>query len=50
MNFDPKLTALAPAFDVEAIRADFPILSQRVHGKPLGVPRQRGFGAEAAWP
>jgi len=24
-----------PAFDVEAIRADFPILSRRVHGKPL---------------
>ncbi len=25
----------APAFDVEAIRKDFPILSQKVHGKPL---------------
>lgn len=24
-----------PAFDVEAIRADFPILSQKIHGKPL---------------
>ncbi|MEO0497008.1 MAG: cysteine desulfurase [Pseudomonadota bacterium] len=25
----------APAFDVEAIRADFPILSEEVYGKPL---------------
>ena len=24
-----------PIFDVERIRADFPILSQTVHGKPL---------------
>ena len=35
MNADPKLADLAPAFDVARIRADFPILSQRVHGKPL---------------
>jgi len=28
-------TATAPAFDVQAVRADFPILSARVHGKPL---------------
>ena len=27
--------AEAPALDVERIRADFPILAQRVHGKPL---------------
>jgi cysteine desulfurase/selenocysteine lyase len=27
--------ANAPAFDVRKIRADFPILSERVHGKPL---------------
>jgi cysteine desulfurase / selenocysteine lyase len=27
--------AIAPALDVEKIRADFPILSQTVHGKPL---------------
>ena len=27
--------AAAPAFDVQAVRADFPILSTRVHGKPL---------------
>ena len=27
--------AVVPGFDVERIRADFPILSQRVHGKPL---------------
>ena len=26
--------ANAPAFDLRAIRADFPILSERVHGKP----------------
>ncbi len=25
----------APAYDVEAVRQDFPILSQQVHGKPL---------------
>jgi cysteine desulfurase/selenocysteine lyase len=25
----------APAFDVERVRADFPILSEKVHGKPL---------------
>ncbi|HEU4533993.1 MAG TPA: aminotransferase class V-fold PLP-dependent enzyme, partial [Polyangiaceae bacterium] len=25
----------APAFDVEALRADFPALDQRVHGRPL---------------
>src|SRR5579863_938342 len=24
-----------PAFDVERVRADFPILTQKVHGKPL---------------
>ncbi len=35
MNANPKLADLAPAFDVERIRADFPILSQRVHGKPF---------------
>lgn len=28
-------THMAPAFDVEAIRRDFPILSREVHGKPL---------------
>ncbi len=35
MNANPKLADLAPAFDVDRIRADFPILSQHVHGKPL---------------
>ena len=29
------LQALKAPFDVEAIRADFPILAQKVHGKPL---------------
>jgi cysteine desulfurase / selenocysteine lyase len=28
-------TATRPAFDVVKVRADFPILSERVHGKPL---------------
>jgi cysteine desulfurase/selenocysteine lyase len=28
-------TATRPAFDVLKVRADFPILSERVHGKPL---------------
>ncbi len=35
MNANPKLADLSPAFDVERIRADFPILSQTVHGKPF---------------
>ncbi len=35
MNANPKLADLAPAFDVARVRADFPILSERVHGKPL---------------
>ena len=30
----PRASA-APAFDVERLRRDFPILSRRVHGKPL---------------
>ena len=28
-------TAAAPAYDVERVRRDFPILSTRVHGRPL---------------
>src|SRR6476661_7160234 len=28
-------TAARPAFDVQKVRGDFPILSERVHGKPL---------------
>ena len=28
-------TTRRPTFDVEAIRRDFPILSQQVNGKPL---------------
>ncbi len=35
MNANAKRADLAPAFDVDSIRADFPILSQRVHGKKL---------------
>lgn len=31
----PAPQAAAPAFDVASIRADFPILSTQVHGKPL---------------
>jgi cysteine desulfurase/selenocysteine lyase len=33
MNFSARLPV--PAFDIAHIRADFPILSQKVHGKPL---------------
>jgi len=29
------LTTVKPPFDVDQIRADFPVLSQKVHGKPL---------------
>ncbi len=28
-------SAFAPAYDVQKVRADFPILTQKVHGKPL---------------
>jgi len=36
MTVMTKSSGLAPApYDVAAIRADFPILSQKVHGKPL---------------
>jgi cysteine desulfurase/selenocysteine lyase len=28
-------TTIAPAFDVEKLRRDFPILRQKIHGKPL---------------
>jgi cysteine desulfurase/selenocysteine lyase len=34
MNVDVRVPA-APTLDVERIRQDFPILSQKVHGKPL---------------
>ena len=30
-----RTTSTAPAFDVEAVREDFPILHQQVHGQPL---------------
>ena len=30
-----NLSARPVAYDVESIRADFPILRQKVHGKPL---------------
>lgn len=35
MTAQPSARALAPAFDLARIRADFPILSQSVRGKPL---------------
>ena len=35
MNAETKMSALAPEFDVQRVRADFPILSQHVHGKKL---------------
>ena len=31
----PRVSARSESYDVEAVRADFPILSRRVHGKPL---------------
>ena len=31
----PEQSARAVGYDVEAIRADFPILAQKIHGKPL---------------
>src|SRR4051812_3535231 len=30
-----RLRASGPSFDVQRVRADFPILQQKVHGKPL---------------
>ncbi|HEY7670018.1 MAG TPA: aminotransferase class V-fold PLP-dependent enzyme, partial [Hyphomicrobium sp.] len=30
-----KVGVTPAAYDVEAIRADFPILTQKIHGKPL---------------
>ena len=37
MNVTPAPATLLPneAFDVDAVRKDFPILATRVHGKPL---------------
>ena len=32
---DPKFASAHPPFDINAIRSDFPILSERVNGKPL---------------
>src|SRR5688572_31504040 len=31
----PEVLRAAPAYDLAAVRADFPILSRQVHGKPL---------------
>lgn len=36
------------AFDVEKIRADFPVLSCEVYGRPLAYLDSRGDGPEAA--
>lgn len=35
MSANPRTAPAARAFDVEAIRRDFPILDQRINGKPL---------------
>ncbi len=35
MNAVQQAVSTAPGFDVERVRADFPILRQQVHGKPL---------------
>ena len=34
-GFSPGMTTRSPRFDVETVRADFPILREIVHGKPL---------------
>src|SRR5438128_6788263 len=34
-NSMSTLTSVVPAFDVARIREDFPILKQKIHGKPL---------------
>ena len=40
-------TATTSTFDVAKVRADFPILSRQVHGKPLVYPRiAHHFGPE----
>ena len=36
-----------PQFDVQRVRADFPILQRQVYGKPPGLPGQRGDDPEA---
>jgi cysteine desulfurase/selenocysteine lyase len=35
MPMKPMRASVVPVLDVAAIRADFPALDQRVHGKPL---------------
>ena len=35
MAANPALAPAVPAFDVERVRRDFPILATRVHGHPL---------------
>ena len=39
---------LKPAYDVERLRADFPILSERPYGKPLVYLDNAASRAEAA--
>ena len=39
----------AKALDVQALRADFPILSRMVNGKAAGLSRQRGHDTEASF-
>ena len=36
------------AFDVERIREDFPVLEQKIHGKPLVYLDNAATGAKAA--
>jgi hypothetical protein len=43
-----KDKVIAPTFDVERVRADFPILSTKSHWPPAGLPRQRRDDAKAA--
>ena len=44
----PDLISGTRAFDAHAIKRDFPILHQQVHGKPLNLARQCGDHAKAA--
>ena len=44
----PGINLSSRSFEVEAIRRDFPILQERVNGKPLDLARQRRHHAKTA--
>ena len=37
---ETREAAASPAYDLDRVRADFPILAQKVHGRPLGHHQQ----------